>query len=243
MTEQLALRRLEPFASGGNRWCFVHPSDRNVCIKVAHPEVSLADKRRRKGLKGRLKPARAFDENRQEQQTLVALERELGSAFNEHVPRYLGMVATDMGPGIQVQLIRSCDGAIALPLKQYLWLNGRTVELDQALVAFNRFWIEHRIPSRSLLLHNIVVEDRGNALGLKLWVIDGLGNADLLPLARWSRRLARRKAERKVQDLAERIESLLEKRRTGADPGRHGFLPGTRDPDGGTPQREHPPAT
>lgn len=225
MTGTLALRGLRPFASGGNRWCFVHPDDPAICVKVAHPEVSLTDKRRRKGLKGRLKPARSFDENRQEQQTLITLEQQIGPAFNEHVPRYLGMVETDMGPGIQVQLIRSRDDSIALPLKQYLWEQGRTADLDQALAEFSVFWIEHRIPSRSLLLHNIVVEDRGGPEPLKLWVIDGLGNADLLPLARWSRRLARRKAARKVRDLEARIESLLEKRRTGADPGRHGFLP------------------
>lgn len=187
--------------------------------------MSLADKRRRKGLKGRLKPARSFDENRQEQRTLITLERQIGPAFNEHVPRYLGMIDTDMGTGIQVQLVRSHDGAIALPLKQHLWERGRTQALDQALEEFGRCWIEHRIPSRSLLLHNLVVEDRGGQEPLKLWVIDGLGNSDLLPLARWSKRLARRKAERKVRDLDVRIESLLEKRRNGADPGRHGFLP------------------
>lgn len=221
----LALRGRKPFASGGNRWCFVHPDDSMICVKVPHPEVSLAEKRRRKGLKGRLKPASAFDENASERRTLIALERQIGPTLAQHVPRYLGMVPTDMGEGIQVEMIRSADGSIALPLKQVLWEEQLSPPLEQALTRFSRFWIEHRVPSRALLLHNLLVQVRSGEL--RLWVIDGIGSSDLLPFTRLNRRLAQRKAERKIADLHERIAVLLEKRRTGADPGRHGFLPKT----------------
>lgn len=219
----LKLTALTPFASGGNRLCFVHPEDASVCVKVAHPEVSLADKRKRKGLKGRFKPASAFDENAAERKTLLQLRRRIGPALEEHVPRYLGMVDTDLGPGIQVDLIRSQDGSVALPLKQYLWTQGRTAALDAALETFATYWVAHRVPSRALLLHNVVVQDTGTAL--KLWVIDGLGNSDLLPLATLSQTLARRKAERKIADLRQRVTTLLRMKATGEDPGRHGFLP------------------
>ena len=221
-SKTLKLKALEPFASGGNRLCFVHPDDDNVCVKVAHPDVSLADKRKRKGLKGRLKPASAFDENAAEQKTLTRLRQRIGPALDEHVPRYLGMVDTDLGLGIQVDLIRSQDGRVALPLKQYLWTQGRTAALDAALETFATYWVTHRVPSRALLLHNVVVQDTGTVL--KLWVIDGLGNSDLLPLATLSQTLARRKAERKIADLYQRVETLLKMKATGEDPGRHGFL-------------------
>ncbi|MEM6708385.1 MAG: YrbL family protein [Pseudomonadota bacterium] len=222
-TPRLLLTQETPFASGGNRLCFVHPQDPSICVKVAHPDVSLAEKRKRKGLKGKLKPAVAFDENRSEQRTLETLIKQIGPALHHHVPAYHGMIDTDLGLGIQVGLVRCTDGTIARTLKQRVWEDGVVPALSTALETFAAYWIQHRIPSRALLLHNLVVEERPT--GLHLWVIDGLGSSDLLPLSRWSPRLAQRKAQRKIADLYERIDTLLMIKERGGNPGRHGFLP------------------
>ena len=72
-------------------------------------------------------------------------------------------------------------------------------------------------------MHNVVARRTGDG-AVRLVVIDGLGNADLLPLSRWSRRLARRKSARKAARLRKRIEDLVRTRAQGGDPGEHGFL-------------------
>lgn len=224
MGELMRLAALAPFARGGNRLCFVHPERRDVCVKVPRPDVDLAEKRRRKGIKGRLKPARAFDDNRVEAETLAALHRRVGPALAGFVPRFLEWVSTDLGAGVAVDLVRDADGAIATPLKQYVWEQGLDAPLRAALAEFAAFWVPARVPSRELLLHNLLARRRADG-SLRLVAIDGLGNADLLPLSRWSGALARRKAARKVARLRARIERLLETRAAGGDPGEHGFLP------------------
>ena len=33
------LQGVRPFAEGGNRICYVHPNDKNLCLKITKPEV------------------------------------------------------------------------------------------------------------------------------------------------------------------------------------------------------------
>lgn len=219
----IRLSDLTPFARGGNRLCFVHPERSDVCLKVHRPDVDLAEKRRRKGLKGRLKPAASFDDNRDEAETLTALHQRIGADLARFAPRFLEWVATDLGAAIAVDLMRDADGAIATPLKQYVWERGLEPPLLAALAEFSAFWVRERVPSRELLLHNVVVRQLGGG-ALRLVAVDGLGNADLLPLSRWSARLAERKAVRKVERLRTRIDVLLATRAAGGHPGEHGFL-------------------
>ena len=223
MADLIRLGDADPFARGGNRVCYVHPQNPDVCIKLPRNDVDLSVKRSRKGLKGRLKPASSFDDNRLEARTLTELHDRIGDSLREFVPRFLGWVETDLGAGVAVDLIRDADGAIALPLKQYVWERGFDADLRAALAEFSAYWIRERVPSRELLLHNVVVR-RLPSDALRLVVIDGLGNADLLPLSRWSPRLARRKSGRKTERLRGRIERLVRTRAEGGDPGEHGFL-------------------
>ena len=223
MAELIHLGDAVPFARGGNRLCYVHPQNPDICIKLPRNDVDLSVKRARKGLKGRLKPASSFDDNRQEARTLTEMHDRIGDSLREFVPRFLGWVETDLGPGVAVDLIRDADGAIALPLKQYVWERGFDADLRTALAEFSTYWIRERVPSRELLLHNVVAR-RLPSDALRLVVIDGLGNADLLPLSRWSPHLARRKSVRKTERLRARIERLVRTRAEGGDPGEHGFL-------------------
>ena len=224
----IALEGQRPFAQGGNRLCYVHPERPDVCIKVPRTDVDLAAKRRRKGLKGRLKLARSFDDNRVDAQTLQDLHARFGPKLADHVPRFLGWVDTDLGAGVTVDLIRDAGGAIATPLKQFIWERGVETALNVAIDELTAFWIEYSVPSRELLLHNVVAQRRDDS-ALRLVVIDGLGNSDLLPFSRWSSSLARKKSIRKAARLRQRIDKLLQTKVDGGDPGQHGFLkaPGT----------------
>lgn len=223
MADLIRLSKTTPFARGGNRLVYVHPERPEVCIKLPRTDVGLAVKRRRKGLKGRLKLAATFDDNRAEARTLTELHHRIGGGLAAFVPRFLGWVETDLGPGVAIELVRDDDGAIATPLKQYVWERGFDESLETALEEFTAYWIRERVPSRELLLHNVVARRSGDG-SLRLVVIDGLGNADLLPLSRWSRVLARRKSARKAARLRKRIEELVRTRAEGGDPGEHGFL-------------------
>lgn len=217
----LELARRAPLAEGGNRLVFVHPDDPDRCVKVAHPKVSLAAKRARKGIKGRLKPASSFDDNAEEWRVMRQLQSSVPD-IGEHIPHCDGFVDTDLGAGLVSKLVRSADGNVALPLKMVVWEQGLSDELTQALDVLEAFWVERAVPSRALILHNVIVEQRET--GAHLWVIDGVGSSDFWPFAKWSRHLGRAKAQRKIDDLRARIDKLLRVRAEGGDPGKHGFM-------------------
>lgn len=217
------LKPLQPFARGGNRLCYVHPDDPTRCIKVRRPDFSLAQRRAKKGFPKTLLPLSHFDDNREEFGVMTALDRSFGEPLYRHVSRCHGFVATDMGDGLVSELIRNDDGAIAETLKKYIWDHGFDEDCQHAVKRFCDHWRALAIPSRDLLLHNIVVQQRGNAIE-RLVVIDGLGSAGPIPSHWLPQALRRSKAERKVANLYQRIDKLLSQRGTEKFPGYHGQL-------------------
>ena len=95
--------------------------------------------------------------------------------------------------------------------------------MPRTLAEFSRKWQRLGMPSRNLLLHNIVVRCC-NARPEKLIVIDGLGWPDFVPVAYYLPALARRKAARKLRALELAINRLLHKRGRNEDYGYHGWL-------------------
>ncbi|AFT71922.1 hypothetical protein B5T_03658 [Alloalcanivorax dieselolei B5] len=213
-----------PFARGGNRLCFVDPTDSGRCIKVRRPDFTVADRRRKKGFPKTLLPLSRFDDNREERQVMVALQRRYGEPLYRHVSRCFGFVRTDMGPGLVSELIRDDDGGVAQTLKKTLWDEGMTEACRQAVEALAGFWLAMRMPSRDLLLHNIVVQRAGDGGIRRLVVIDGLGSTGLIPMLLLPVALQRGKTQRKVANLHQRIQALLAQRGQPDFPGYHGLL-------------------
>ncbi len=220
----LELTREKPFARGGNRLCFIHPEDPGCCVKVRRPDFTLEDRRRKKGFPKNLRPLSAFDDNLEEHGVMKSLERYYGDTVFRHISRCYGFVETDLGKGLMSELIRNGDGRIAATLKKYLWDYGLGPEIEQKIKELTDFWIHERVPSRDLLLHNIVVQQDDKGAILRLVVIDGLGSAGLLPLRFFPGFLQDRKIAGKVGNMQERIQQLLSQRGEGAFPGCHGRL-------------------
>ncbi len=211
------------FSRGGNRLCFVDPRDSTRCIKVARPDRTPAIKRREAGFPKNLKPDASFDDNREEARVYAGIQRRIGEPAFELVPRLYGPVDTDLGPGLCFDLLRDADGRISVSLKQYLWQKGEAPALAAPLESFCAHWAALGMPSRKLLTHNIVVQcDETGPRGL--WVIDGLGWPDLLPLARWFPPLARRRAARRIAGLRAAIREQLDRRGDPSRFGYHGWL-------------------
>jgi len=220
----LKVSDLQPFARGGNRLCFVHPEDSGRCIKVRRPDFTLEDLRRKKGFPKNLKPLSSFDDNAEEHRVMTALLKRLGESVHQFISRCYGFEDTDMGKGLVSELIRDQSGTVAHTLKQYIWDYGYTEECQRAVNQFISGWNELGIPSRDLLVHNIVVQRRVDGSILRLVVIDGLGSSSVIPDAFFSKSYFIKKAQRKTENLRERIDLLLEARAKGEFPGTHGLL-------------------
>lgn len=222
MTIQLAAEK--PFAQGGNRLCYVHPGDDSLCIKVRRPDFTLADRRRKKGFPKNLKPLSSFDDNLEEARVMTSLQVRFGEVVFQHVSRCFGFVDTDMGRGLVSELVRDGSGAISETLKKVIWDEAFTKECRQAVDDLGQFWLDHLVPSRHLLLHNIVVQRDNLGSIERLVVIDGLGSPGLLPIRLLPPVLQRRKIEKKIAVMHERIQTLLGQRHLASFPGYHGLL-------------------
>lgn len=199
------------FAGGDSRLCFVDPLDPAWCIKILRPDRAPARKRREQSWLKRLKPLRRFDENLQDMRVYRQLERCIGQAAYRLVPRIDGLVPTNLGPGLRSELIRDDDGNISRTLQAYLLTrNDADTHLQAALAEFSRDWRALGMPSRRLLLHNIVVQQRARQ-PLRLVVVDSLGWADLLPAGYWIAPWARHRAGRKLRYLAALIAAAAPK--------------------------------
>ncbi|MFL0796268.1 MAG: PhoP regulatory network YrbL family protein [Cellvibrionaceae bacterium] len=213
----------QAFARGGNRWCFVDPENNGRCIKVARADRTPEIKRAKKKFPANLKRLSSFDDNREEYSVYARIDQCVGEQAYELIPRCYGFVETSLGKGLVTELVRDSDQCISMSLKQYLWQNGYTDELKAVVEQFKSRWAELGMPSRNLLLHNIVVKQKEGVID-RLVVIDGLGWPDLIPFAYFSKSLARKKASRKAQRLDSAIEKLLQVKAENGDWGYHGWL-------------------
>ncbi|NKI19145.1 hypothetical protein HCU74_17195 [Spongiibacter sp. KMU-166] len=224
----IELKALEPFAAGGNRWCYIDPADAARCIKVRRPDFSIEERRRSKGFPKNLKPLSSFDDNLDEFRVMTALERYYDDGIFAHISRCYGYVDTDMGKGLSSELIRDNNGAVSLSLKQYLWEKDYDSQCQAAVATLCQHWLEYLVPSRDLILHNLVVQcdtdGEGRERIRRLVLIDGVGNAGLLPGHRTPAFMQRRKVQRKIDNLHQRIAELLDDKAQGRGPGMHGFL-------------------
>ncbi|HVL02422.1 MAG TPA: YrbL family protein [Dongiaceae bacterium] len=220
----LTLQTLEPFARGGNRLCFVHPDFPDRVIKVRRPDFSLEERRRRKGFPKNLRPLSSFDDSAEENRVMRALDQQFGEPLYQHVSRCYGFEDSDMGPGLVSELVRDASGRIAHTLKQYIWENGYDDNARAAVTAFCAHWESLGVPSRDLLLHNLVAQCNAQGIITRLVVIDGLGSAGVIPPRFLPINYLRYKARRKITDLHQRIKQLLSQRGQEQFPGYHGLL-------------------
>lgn len=219
----LTLSSAQAFAQGGNRLCFIDPEDSSRCIKVRRPDFTLEDLRRKKGFPKKLLPLSHFDDNREEYEVIHALRARHGETVFELIGRCYNFVETDLGPGLVLELVRDGDGRISQSLKAQIWHQGYTPDCRQAVERFCQRWRALQIPSRDLLLHNILVQKDEQGRIQRLVVIDGLGSPNIIPFYWLPARLRSAKVERKVANLHARIEQLLEKKIKGLPPGNHGM--------------------
>jgi hypothetical protein len=196
--DMLALKGLEPFGIGGRRWCFVHPLDPKKCVKVLRTDHGRTVRLKKK----RIMPAswrREYDNNLHEMRVLEELQQRIGPAMAGHLPRCYGMSATDLGPGLVLDLIRDHDGGISRSIRELITIGCDVASLKDSFDEFGRFLSNHLILTRNLLDHNLVVQMRAEGPG-PMFLIDGLGDPAWLPLSRWIPALGRAKVARRIDD-------------------------------------------
>lgn len=198
------LKGIKPFATGGNRRCYVHPENPHLCLKVSRKEVILERYSKLPWPKKILGKGR-LDDNFQEMKGYKQLEKIPNSKFVfDHIPRLFERVETSEGWANVSELIKGRDGEIAHNLSQWLALFGMDQRIKLAIEEFQKWLLDNQILTRNLLPHNLAVQESSE--GLRLYIIDGLGAADFLSLLYPIKGWRMSYIQRKVRNMNLRIQ-------------------------------------
>ena len=112
------------------------------------------------------------------------------------------MVETNLGLASETELIRN-NNEIAETLESYLFREGLTDEITQAIQTFEAWLRKYLVLTKNIIPHNIVLSKEDEILTLK--IIDGLGCKSMVPLPEYSKMFARIYVERRIKLMWSRI--------------------------------------
>ena len=191
------------FAKGGNRRCYVSPINPKRCLKVLHENLLDRLKENSAWYK-RLGKNAGLDDNLRERDAYNqrAISSPINSSVWNHLAKWYGMVETNLGPASETELILN-DGEIAETLETYLFREGLTSEIQEALKTFETWLRTHLVLTKNIIPHNVVIKKENSSLILV--IIDGLGCKSFIPLPKYSRFFARIYVERRIKLMWSRI--------------------------------------
>lgn len=217
----ISLRQEKPFAKGGRRACYIHPEHKGRCIKVALEDKQPHMLRSIDPWWKRMRHSRYYDENEQDLRIYTQLNKRLGSLTDLHFPKIYGLVETDLGIGLESELIRDPDGRISLSGKEYTMRNGLPSASDAAIKRLSDFLIQNLILFRDPFPHNIVLQEQANT-SLRAVIIDGLDRKPFL--SRTFRQTSEKRTIRKIDRLRKGLKRSEHNRLNGIQPKANGML-------------------
>ena len=194
---------IQSFAEGGNRKCFINPTNPKRCLKVLHENL-LENLKKNSVWYKRLGNIESLDDNLREEKAYKqkAISSPINSSIWDHLAKWYGMVETSLGPASETELIIN-EGEIAETLEAYLFREGLTPEIKSALSNFENWLREHLVLTKNIIPHNIVIKKDNGLLILK--IIDGLGSKSFVPLPEYSKFFAKTYVERRIKLMWSRI--------------------------------------
>ncbi len=184
MNQQILEISSEPIGVGQERACYRHPGDSNKAVKI---QRGISDK-----------------QTRRELVLYKTLSRRNMLNF-EHIPKYYGIVQTNLGEGFVVDLITDYDGEVSKSLWWHFERGYPVTEFNPYLDELKHYLLGNRIVfSVDMGRYNILFQ-KISAKQARLVVIDGLGNHSAI---NWLDKLdyfARRKINRRWRRFISRL--------------------------------------
>ena len=161
---------------GMGRKCYIHPEDKNLCIKI---------------------PSKRGKRSAQREINYLKRLHKRGKSF-EMISDYKGDVETSLGEGNLYELVRDNDGQISKNLEYYFDLKDKkiTSRMLGLIEDLRVYLIKEYILFSDLDMDNILVK-KENGNNFKLVVIDGIGDNNQIPLLEYIKPLGINRCERK----------------------------------------------
>ncbi len=207
LLDPLDLDGAQPLAIGGGRLIFAHPGDDKLLIKIVDPQLRLQYMFRHRFKRWykrfhRATATRGFIGEFSE--SVIVSAR---NAHWERLPlaRVAGVAETSLGPGLLVEKISGPGGALAPTVRSLVQTDGLSAGLREMLDGLLQSLIDGHIVVNDLTGDNVVLGS--NAQGKQgLFLIDGFGVKQKVPLYALSKGLNARHLREKFDEMVERLE-------------------------------------
>ncbi|MBO4956865.1 MAG: hypothetical protein J6C50_03435 [Rickettsiales bacterium] len=190
------LKMEEAIANGNCRHVFLYGD--NKCIKVSLRETLLrrkGEQKKKSIVKYLFKPfLKSYDENYRD---LKFYKINKNKDIYENIPKFYGICRTNFGVGIIVEYLQNEDNSMLQTIDEYIIQNGVNNKL---LLAISNLWtnlLKNNIQIRAPHSKNFLVKEIDGGR-LQIYMVDGFGSANLIPLFDYVSYFGRQKIRKKL---------------------------------------------
>jgi hypothetical protein len=209
----LDLAGLKPIAAGAERLVYQHPHDPSLLVKVVDfPAMAdhLSTRPLRRWRKDHQREG-AYRNHVAELAEYTAAQNAAAGRWKVPMARILGLAQTNMGLGLLVEKITDGKGGLAPTVEQIVRDCGLDETLERELDYFFDTLADHHIILNDVSARNVVMGQ--NADGEDgLYLIDGFGSKQAVPVFAYSKMLNRRRILRKYLRLRAKLHARSQTR-------------------------------
>ena len=185
---------------------FIHPDDETKVIKIERNEKAES----LRSLLGIFRPVPSGNDREvAEYQRLILTNVD----YERYFPRFHGVVDTDLGKGVCVQLLKGTDGKLPLSIKEHLLSKVPPPReffswFREEYRKFASFCERHLIMSVSSGFENLGIVQVEGARKLVSFDLKSVSTKQLIPLADFSSSLKRQRIRRRFCRQMEKLDAL-----------------------------------
>lgn len=196
--EKIILNKADYLAKGSHRAIYLHPFDQKKCIKIVMKECQQKMREKNTHWYKKIRPLAWFDENKKEIKAYTILNKKNEEIFN-YIPKFYGVIHTNLGDGMLIDYV---DNSITL--LQYIKNYGFSYQLQEALLQTLKVLYQNNIQIRDQHPDNYIIQFlKDNQIKIEL--IDGIGNSQLIPLANYITFIGQKQIKRRFNKLCDNI--------------------------------------
>lgn len=205
MTQLINLNATDLLTEGGRRLIYVNPEDNTKLIKIVKQQ-DLDRKRAKLDFFKKFRTDDMINENIEDFNAYKIYNKKSKQIF-DFIPKLYGFVKTNYGLGLMTEFIKNFNGTPSPSLQTYIKIFGFTDQIKNALQKLYNQLITHNLITRELKSFNLVVK-----FILKneftLYIIDGFGNPELIPISNYIKFLGNRKINKHFNIFMKTIETV-----------------------------------
>lgn len=194
----LYLEKESFLARGSHRNIYKYELDDTKCLKVVMLEGQKVLKKQNKHWYKKIRPTSWYNENKKEIKAYKKLKNKDREIF-EFIPKFYGIVKTSLGDAMLIDYVKD-----AISVGKYIKTYGLTNELKEELNRMFDVFYRHNVQIRDPHLDNCIVQNIDNRIKVKL--IDGIGNSQLIPVADYVPFLGRKQLLKRIGKFWRNVE-------------------------------------